>query len=180
MSDEDTEVTESTEVTDNQESISELQELNDQDDLCVICLSQLGDDDYSLDCEHKYHTKCIVEWFRKGNSACPLCNDNPFVEQQSYYYGNPLINERCSLIRRKFGRKKDCPPTLKKAIDKLRELEAKQKEAEKKLKDFKDDPIVKEYREKGIKLRKETYRYNPRIRNQKSKIVTMMPGYFVT
>ena len=54
MSDEDTEVTED---TDNQESISALQELNDQDDLCVICLSQLGEDDYSLDCNHKYHTK---------------------------------------------------------------------------------------------------------------------------
>ena len=43
-----------------------------------------------------------------------------------------------------------------------------------------NDPIVKEYREKGIKLRKETYKYNPKIRNQKIKIVTMMPGYFVT
>ena len=180
MSDEDTEVTESTEVTDNQESISELQELNDQDDLCVICLSQLGDDDYSLDCEHKYHTKCIIEWFRKGNSACPLCNDNPFVEQQSYYYGNPLMNERCSLIRRKFGRKKDCPPTLKKAIEKLRDLETKQKEAEKNTREFMNDPAVKELKEKGMKLRKETYKYNPKIRNQKIKIVTMMPGYFVT
>ena len=174
MSDEDIE------ITDNQESISELQELNEQEDLCVICLSQLGDDDYSLECSHKYHTKCIIEWFRKGNSACPLCNDNPLAEQESYYYGNPLINERCSLIRRKFGRKKDCPPTLKKAIDKLRELETKQKDAEKILKDFKNNPIVKEYREKGIKLRKDTYKYNPKIRNQKIKIVTMMPGYFVT
>ena len=179
MSDEVIEVTVSTEVT-YQESISEIQELNDKDDLCVICLSQLGDDDYSLDCDHKYHTKCIIEWFRKGNSACPLCNDNPFAEQQSYYYGNPLINERCSLIRRKFGRKKDCPPTLKKAIDKLRELETKQKDADKILKDFKNDPIVKEYREKGMKLRKDRYKYNPKIRNQKIKIVTMMPGYFVT
>ena len=43
-----------------------------------------------------------------------------------------------------------------------------------------NDPIVKEYREKGIKLRKDTYKYNPKIRNQKIKIVTMMPGYFVT
>ena len=48
------------------------------------------------------------------------------------------------------------------------------------LKDFKNDPVVKELREKGRKLRRETYKYNPKIRNQKIKIVTMMPGYFVT
>jgi hypothetical protein len=177
MSDEDTE---DTEVTDNQESISELQELNEQDDLCVICLSQLGEDDYSLDCNHKYHTKCIVEWFRKGNANCPLCNDNPMADEDSYYYGNPLINERCSLIRRKFGRKKDCPPTLKKAIEKLRDLETKQKEAEKNKREFMNDPVVKELKEKGKKMRREQYKYHPKIRNQKIKIVTMMPGYFVT
>ena len=177
MSDEDTA---DTEVIDNQESISELQELNDNGELCVICLSQLGEDDYSLDCNHKYHTKCIVEWFRKGNSNCPLCNDNPLVEQESYFFGNPLINERCSLIRRKFGRKKDCPPTLKKAIEKLRDLETKQKEAEKNKREFMNDPIIKEYKKHAMELRKETYKYNPKIRNQKIKIVTMMPGYFIT
>jgi len=162
-------------------NLSQLNNLHENDDLCVICLSQLGEGDYTLDCNHKYHTKCIVEWFRKGNAACPLCNDNPLTEQDSYYYyGNPLINERCSLIRRKFGRKKDCPLTLKKAIDKLRELETQKKDSEKILKDFKSDPIIKELQEKGKKLRRETYKYNPKIRNQKIKIVTMMPGYFVT
>ena len=64
--------------------------------MCDMFASQLGEDDYTLDCNHKYHTKCIVEWFRKGNAGfCPLCNDNPLGEQQSYYYGSPLINERC-------------------------------------------------------------------------------------
>ena len=165
-----------------EEESTDLIELNQANDLCVICLSQLGEDDYSLDCNHKYHTKCIIEWFRKGNSTCPLCNDNPLAGQQNeyYYYGSPLINERCSLIRRKFGRNKHCPPPLKRAIVKLRELEGNKKESEKILKDFKNDPIVKEYRDKGKQLSKEVYKHNSKIRNQKIKIVTMVPGYFVT
>ena len=46
-------------------NLTQLNNLHENDDLCVICLSQLGEDDYTLDCNHKYHTKCIVEWFRK-------------------------------------------------------------------------------------------------------------------
>ena len=168
---------------DTQENTTdELYALNQLNDICVICLSNLDQDDYILDCNHKYHTKCIIEWFRKGNSNCPLCNDSPFLQadDDNYYYANPMINERCSLIRRKFGRKNDCPPTLKKAIDKLRELETKQKEAENEYRTFVNDPIIKEYQGRGKQLRKETRKYHPKIRNQKIKIVTMMPGYFIS
>ena len=57
------EVIEVTEVT-GQESISEkLQELNDRMVMRFV-YHKLGEDDYSLDCNHKYHTKCIVEWFQ--------------------------------------------------------------------------------------------------------------------
>jgi hypothetical protein len=165
-----------------EEDSTDIVQLNQANDLCVICLSQLGEDDHSLDCNHKYHTKCIIEWFRKGNANCPLCNDNPLAGQETeyYYFGSPLINQRCSLIRRKFGRNKHCPPILKQAFVKLREFESKQKEADKIKKDFMNDPIVKEYKQKGKELAKEVYKYHPKIRNQKAKIVSMMPGYFVT
>ena len=155
-------------------------DLTEQNDICVICLSELGTDNYTLECNHKYHTKCIIEWFRKGQSNCPLCNHNPTNNTEGLFYGSPLINERCSLIRRKFGRKKNCPPDLKKALDKLRELEENQKEAEKQKRTFMNDPIVKDYRTKGEKLKKEHYKYYSKIRKQKTKIVTMMPGYFIT
>lgn len=171
-----------TEETNHIESTNYTEEING--DLCVICLSELGTDDYTLECNHKYHTKCIVEWFRKGQAHCPLCNHNPSHNSELQYtpwqYSNNLINDRCSLIRRKFGRKKDCPPDLKKAIDKLRELEENQKESDKQKKIFLNDPIVKQYKIKGDKLKKDHYKYYSRIRKQKAKIVTMMPGYFIT
>ena len=39
------------------------------EDLCVICLSTLNEDDtYNLSCNHKFHTKCIIDWFRSESS----------------------------------------------------------------------------------------------------------------
>ena len=50
-------------------------------ELCTICLSTLDNDNetYTLECNHSFHMKCIMKWFRCDNSSgnCPLCNDNP-------------------------------------------------------------------------------------------------------
>ena len=50
-----------------------------ENDKCMICLDTIDDnqDVYSLQCNHKYHTKCIVDWFRSGAKSCPCCNDIP-------------------------------------------------------------------------------------------------------
>ena len=45
---------------------------------CSICLQEYDDDTqtYTLDsCGHKFHTKCIVDWFRRA-STCPCCRNN--------------------------------------------------------------------------------------------------------
>lgn len=47
---------------------------------CSICLENdmIEKDLFVLDdCKHEYHTKCIMEWFRKGNKTCPLCRSEP-------------------------------------------------------------------------------------------------------
>ena len=50
-------------------------------DLCIICQENLNDNDlnqqvYQIpDCKCKYHTNCIVTWFRCGSNKCPLCGD---------------------------------------------------------------------------------------------------------
>ena len=44
---------------------------------CSICLDPLEVDDYSIldKCFHKFHDKCISEWFKiTGNHICPDCN----------------------------------------------------------------------------------------------------------
>lgn len=44
---------------------------------CSICLSEIDDETvcYTIqECNHKYHTNCLIQWFRTShNVSCPLC-----------------------------------------------------------------------------------------------------------
>ena len=39
---------------------------------CSICMDDCKDKTCTLECGHKFHTKCIFTWFNKNNN-CPLC-----------------------------------------------------------------------------------------------------------
>ena len=41
---------------------------------CSICLELISDsnDIAVLPCKHKFHSKCILNWFSK-NMSCPIC-----------------------------------------------------------------------------------------------------------
>lgn len=41
---------------------------------CCICLDENKENIKTLLCGHKYHKKCIEEWFTKEEN-CPLCRD---------------------------------------------------------------------------------------------------------
>ncbi len=98
------------------------------EETCSICLNEFGEDEqcHCLDeCNHKFHTKCIVSWFRKA-STCPMCRDNSVEEIKEIpaYY----LRERGKELR-KISRKKNAPEELKKQVAKLRKIEVDMKEA---------------------------------------------------
>ena len=125
------------------------------ENLCPICLSTIDEDNndmYKLECNHFFHSKCIMDWFRAENSngKCPCCNDTPQSNTLSplnntYYYDNNLIEQRCSAIRR-YGNKKSAPKLLKAKVDKLKKLEKELKDINKEKKEFtnKNKEIFKE------------------------------------
>lgn len=39
---------------------------------CPICMEPITKAGMDLECGHRYHSKCGIEWLRKNNS-CPLC-----------------------------------------------------------------------------------------------------------
>lgn len=45
------------------------------DQKCAICQLQieLQDPSYRSACEHKFHTKCHYDEFKKGKYKCPIC-----------------------------------------------------------------------------------------------------------
>jgi hypothetical protein len=55
--------------------------INSQDDRlikCTICLERMYINDtqyiFATDCDHYFHTKCIVKWL-KDNNTCPICRN---------------------------------------------------------------------------------------------------------
>ena len=53
-------------------------------DMCSICWCNLNDQQiHKLECGHKFHTECIIKWFRYGtNKDCPYCRDNPIRRER--------------------------------------------------------------------------------------------------
>ena len=151
------------------------------DNNCVICLSSLSDENnedniFNLECNHKFHTKCIMEWFRSSNGNCPLCNDNPFQQNNNYsiFYHSNLLDNRFKTIKQ-YSRKKDAPEKLKKEIKKFNELNKKYNDSNKKMKEFTRDPLFKELEKKNKENRRENWAKLRKVRQQKEKIVTMYP-----
>jgi len=51
-------------------------------EICSICFSKMtSEDSHTLEeCDHKFHTKCILKWFRSKQDTCPLCREHPLVK----------------------------------------------------------------------------------------------------
>ena len=93
---------------------------NDSQEICAVYLSNINEkDNYKLECGHKFHTNCIVKWFRNSNGNCPCCWDN---KKKSYYgvWERPYINTRCKKLE-KYSKKED-NKKLKNQVEKLNKI----------------------------------------------------------
>jgi len=66
-------------INDNTSTLNENQ--------CPVCYTDIGNEShYTLECNHMFHTECAIQWFRRGNSSCPLCRRvNPYVNVADLY-----------------------------------------------------------------------------------------------
>ena len=105
-------------------------------DTSVICQEDLCGNIYELpECGHKYHTNCIMHWFRTNHNSCPLCqnhgiNYNTACEQAngenylgrriwSEYYKNAVAHTR----------KKNADPEIVKRVKAVQKSINKDKQA---------------------------------------------------
>ena len=68
-------------------------------DLCAICHENIDSNNNSIytlpECNHVYHTNCIMTWFRTGKNSCPLCN-NRGVNQYTVTSNNHIMSSALS------------------------------------------------------------------------------------
>jgi hypothetical protein len=149
-------------------------------DICCICHENLESETYTLpECNHTFHTNCIMTWFRapSGSNKCPLCNNNgvnKLKDLDNLHWSERNRAEQNNKRVRASSRRKDCPKHLKKKIEKLKILEKKQKDRIAEFKKFKiskqPDLTVNEINKKFYKFKQEKWRLYRRIRRQKTLI----------
>ena len=161
---------------------------------CSICLSEIQEsDEYQLQCSHKFHTKCIVDWFRSdlSNGKCPLCNDIPSDANEDsdtimspFIRGSKFIDQRCIHLR-KISKKSDCPENVKKSINTLDTKNTLYQNAKRDRIDYLKQDDVKVVLQTIKELKLKEYKHKIKLYDQKYKVVTMFPtliginGYIV-
>lgn len=83
----------------------------DESNLCCICFREMAyDDSHTLECDHRFHTECVIKWFRSKQDTCPLCRKQPVVRLKApdvFHRAKALIEkERTNMTSDAFVRDK--------------------------------------------------------------------------
>ena len=149
-------------------------------EICPICQDSLEGDLYTLpECNHTFHTNCIMTWFRAptGNNKCPLCNDSGINKLQDLniigWYSKTAALENYNTVRT-YSRRKEAPKELKRMVARLKNIEIKKKMHVDEFKLFKKnkhgDLTGQEVHRKYCLYRRKKWGMDRRIRRHKMLI----------
>lgn len=107
--------------------------MENNENFCSICHENIENenDKFTLECNHSYHCKCIMTWFRNKHDNCPLCNDTTYNKIQPSFTRINTLKQIKNL-----GRRKNCPLIIKKGLEKLKKIEKKYEIQKKEIKIF--------------------------------------------
>jgi hypothetical protein len=157
---------------------------------CMICKDELQCGQcYTLpECNHSYHTHCLISWFRNGDSRCPYCgnkgvnnknNDTLRNVRGKYFttiYEKQMLadikkyvylkkndaNKKCLETRKQFEKIKVLEENYKIEAQKLRELQQSLKET---------PAIYSEAKKNIMSYRSKKWKITRQIRLEQMKIV---------
>lgn len=109
---------------------------------CSICKENYDESTkYTIpECNHVFHTECIVSWFRGSNrSDCPLCRDNGYGYQRHTSRKYILKTIKTQAIQKKLQ------PEERKLVQRLAKHETELKKMQDEFKLLSDEEEMKEY-----------------------------------
>lgn len=178
----------------NNDIVVDLFNLNLKDDCeeCMICKEELSCYScYELpECKHKYHTHCLITWFRNGDSRCPYCgnkginNINNNKQNNNFYcgykktnfYESNFINDLRKYAYNKKNEKNINAISLKKKFKKIKDMEKLYKELKKQNIEFKQklktqNVNFNETKKKLNNYRIQLWNLNRKINDEKYKLI---------
>ena len=93
---------------------------NEETDQCSICFTELGNDESQIytvpGCNHKFHTACIIPWYRVSDGSCPYCRSNDQEGHWTHY-----VSSRANIVStwKRLAKRKECPEFIKKKCVKI-------------------------------------------------------------
>lgn len=152
---------------------------NIEPDICSICYDDLNENvkpTYNLECNHKFHTDCIIKWFRLNNDNCPLCND------KTLDLGNINWGVKLETIKelKKLARSKNCPVKVLKQVQRINKKEDTYNKYKKQSTEFNKQhkEIISTY--KSLKLK--TWHQRCKIRKDENTLLAiaeLQPIYII-
>ena len=157
---------------------------------CMICRDELVCSQcYTLpECNHTYHTNCLVSWFRNGDSRCPYCGNkginNKDIElsrkghnryYNTHYETQTLADIKKNIYLKKYDTNKRCLQ-VRKQFEKIKALEETYKTECEKLRTYKQSlnetpALYSEAKKNMLTHRSKKWKITKQIRIEKFKIV---------
>ena len=102
----------------------------DYDNLFPICYDQIQENNsYKLEeCNHKFHTDCIIKWLRTDHSNCPMCNGIANQNQRIYYRTDRSYRFKLIL---NYSRRKNASKKVVNIVNKYKKINKKYIQAKK-------------------------------------------------
>ena len=120
---------------------------------CSICLESVsGERGHTLECNHTFHSNCLIKWLREGGLSCPCCR-NDLAQEAETHIPTLALHERAAYLRRTVARRRNAPRELLRQIANLQKVEGEERDVSR---------TVSQYRAENRDVLKENQRLQRR------------------
>ena len=148
-----------------------------QEDICAICRVSMNSENSATycipECGHRFHSNCVIQWFRVSNGSCPYCRAaciNAPVRARRRYGTVPV---ELTKLWKQLARRKDCPLLVKRKCQRVAKAKAAKEAASKKLTQFRR--VHREKFKKWSVLRRKKYSTITRWKKLEHELASLPP-----